>query len=74
MLSIFFTDQPVKDFNSATTSNADQYGRYFWNMLNRGNYLAPSRLETGFVSLAHTEEHIESTLIAASESLKDIAN
>ena len=38
-------------------------------MLDRGVYLAPSRLETGFVSLAHTEEDIDWTLDAARESM-----
>ena len=72
MMCTFFTDQSVEDFDSASTSNADTYGRYFWNMLDRGIYLAPSRLETGFVSLAHTEDDIDRTLEAARESLKDL--
>ena len=67
----FFTDQTVEDFDSASTSDADTYGRYFWNMLDRGVYLAPSRLETGFVSLAHTEDDIDRTLEAARESLQE---
>lgn len=66
----FFTDQEVYNFDTASLSDADQYGRYFWNMLDRGIYLAPSRLECGFVSLAHTEEDIDRTVEAAAESLK----
>ena len=69
MMCTFFTDQTVGSFDAASTSDADTYGRYFWNMLDRGVYLAPSRLETGFVSLAHTEEDIDRTLDAARESM-----
>ena len=69
MMCTFFTDQTVDSFDAASTSDADTYGRYFWNMLDRGVYLAPSRLETGFVSLAHTEEDIDRTLDAARESM-----
>ena len=69
MMCTFFTDQAVDNFDAASTSDADTYGRYFWNMLDRGVYLAPSRLETGFVSLAHTEEDIDRTLDAARESM-----
>ncbi|MCY3555673.1 MAG: glutamate-1-semialdehyde 2,1-aminomutase [Gemmatimonadetes bacterium] len=72
MMCTFFTDQPVDDFDAASTSDADTYGRYFWNMLDRGVYLAPSRLETGFVSLAHTEEDIDRTLEAARESMNHL--
>ena len=70
MMCTFFTDRIVADFNAASTSDADTYGRYFWNMLDRGVYLAPSRLETGFVSLAHTEDDIDRTLEAARESMR----
>ncbi len=72
MMCTFFTDQTVNNFDAASTSDADTYGRYFWNMLDRGVYLAPSRLETGFVSLAHTEEDIDRTLEAARESMKGL--
>ena len=37
-------------------------------MLERGVYLAPSAFEAGFVSMAHTELHIQATVAAAQES------
>jgi len=42
-------------------------------MLERGIYLAPSQFEAAFVSLAHTEEDIETTLSAAEEALSQIS-
>jgi glutamate-1-semialdehyde 2,1-aminomutase len=41
-------------------------------MLERGIYLPPSQFESAFISLAHTEDDIESTLEAARESLAEI--
>jgi len=72
MMCTFFTNQDVTSYDTASSSDADVYSKYFWNMLDRGVYLAPSRLETGFVSLAHTEEDIDRTIGAARESLKEI--
>jgi len=72
MMCTFFTNQDVTSYDTASLSDADVYSKYFWNMLDRGVYLAPSRLETGFVSLAHTEEDIDRTIGAARESLKEI--
>jgi glutamate-1-semialdehyde 2,1-aminomutase len=36
-------------------------------MLDEGVYLAPSAYETGFLSMAHTDEIIEKTLDAAAK-------
>jgi glutamate-1-semialdehyde 2,1-aminomutase len=72
MMCTFFTDREVASYDAAASSDADRYSRYFWNMLDRGVYLAPSRLETAFVSLAHTEADIDRTIEAAHESLKGI--
>ncbi len=72
MMCTFFTNQDVTSYDTASSSDADVYSKYFWNMLDRGVYLAPSRLETGFISLAHTEEDIDRTIESAAESLKEI--
>lgn len=70
----FFTDKEVFDFDAASSSDSEQFATYFWNMLDRGMYLAPSRLECGFVSLAHTEDDVDRTVEAARESLKKISD
>jgi glutamate-1-semialdehyde 2,1-aminomutase len=67
MLSLFFTQRPVVDFDSARTSSAPLYARYFWGMLQGGHYFAPSCLESAFVSAAHTEADIDATLAAAQQ-------
>ena len=70
MMSLFFTDTPVTDMNSAMTTDGDIYSKYFWGMISKGHYFAPSRLEAAFVSLAHSEADIDATLQAAEEVLQ----
>jgi glutamate-1-semialdehyde 2,1-aminomutase len=69
MLTLFFTDQPVKDWPSASRCDTSKFGRYFWGMLDRGVYLPCSQFEALFVSAAHTEEDIGATIAAAGEVL-----
>ena len=72
MFSIFFTDKPVVDFDSAKTSDTVLFGKYFQAMLNKGIYLAPSQYESLFLSTALTDEHIQTILQTNYESLEEI--
>ncbi len=54
MFTGFFTDQKVKDFASAKTSDTTRFGKYFLSMLKNGVNLAPSQFEAAFLSLAHS--------------------
>jgi glutamate-1-semialdehyde 2,1-aminomutase len=67
MVSIFFTGGPVTGFASAAASDTEAFKDYFWHMISRGVYLAPSQYEAGFISAAHTEEDLERTFGAAGE-------
>jgi glutamate-1-semialdehyde 2,1-aminomutase len=67
MVSIFFTEGPVTDFGSAAASDTNAFKDFFWHMLSRGVYLAPSQYEAGFISTAHSEEDLERTFRAARE-------
>ena len=72
MLGMFFTDQPVNNFEDAKTSNLDFFTAYYKGMLAKGIYLAPSQFEAFFLSSAHNLEHIEATVQAAQEVLRSI--
>lgn len=61
LMSVFFTDKPVVDYQSATGSDTEQYADYFNYMLGQGIYLAPSQFEAMFVSWAHSEADLERT-------------
>ncbi len=67
MLTWFFTDVPVSDFDSAKRSDTAKFSRFFNLMLERGIYLPPSQFEALFVSAAHSENDIDATVAAARE-------
>ena len=60
--SIFFTETPVVDYQSAKTSDTAAFSKYFEYMLEHGVHLAPSQFEAIFLSDAHTEEDIRQFL------------
>ncbi len=70
--TIFFTDQPVRDYAGAKRSDTKRYARFFREMLDRGIFLAPSQFEAAFVSAAHTAEDIDRTIAAAKDVLGGI--
>lgn len=65
MMTLFFADRPVKDWDTASRSDTQRYARYFWGMIERGVYLPCSQYEALFVSAAHTEGDIDATIAAA---------
>ncbi|QZT36068.1 glutamate-1-semialdehyde 2,1-aminomutase [Halosquirtibacter xylanolyticus] len=69
MISIFFTDVDVVDFNSAATANNDKFPQFFHEMLKRGIYLPPSSFESYFLSNSLTYEQLDKTINACRESL-----
>jgi glutamate-1-semialdehyde 2,1-aminomutase len=69
LLTLFFCDQPIKNYADAKKSDAAKFGKFFQAMLQRGIFLPPSQYEALFVSAAHTEADIDRTITAARESL-----
>ncbi len=72
MFGMFFTAGPVNNYEDAKKSDTAKFGRFHRGMLEHGIYLAPSQFEAGFTSLAHTEEDIEQTLVAAKAVLSSL--
>ena len=73
MVCTFFTDQPVTDYASASSSDTARFRRYFHSLLNAGIYVAPSQFEAGFVSTAHTDDDIERTIAASYQAFQAAA-
>jgi glutamate-1-semialdehyde 2,1-aminomutase len=73
MLTAFFTEETVVDWNSAKKADTERYGRFFRAMLAEGIYLAPSQFECAFVSIMHSEELIEKTIQAARTSMSSLS-
>lgn len=74
MLTLFFSDQPVTDFDSATASDTKRFARWFHGMLDRGVYLPCSQFEALFVSAAHTPELIDQTISAAGDVMSSLTD
>ena len=70
MFTLFFAPGPVTDYESAKRSDTQAFARYHRGMLERGIYLPPSQFEAAFLSAAHTEKDIDTTIAAAREVLR----
>jgi len=72
LLTPFFVDAPVRDYDSALRADNDAYGRFFRGMLARGVYPPPSQFEAWFISAAHTERDIARAIEAAAGAMRDV--
>ncbi|HEY1677753.1 MAG TPA: glutamate-1-semialdehyde 2,1-aminomutase [Candidatus Sulfotelmatobacter sp.] len=72
MFTWFFQDGPVTDWDSASKSDTEKFGKFFGAMLDRGIYLPPSQYEAAFLGSAHSEEDVQRTVVAAKEALKAV--
>lgn len=72
LLSCFFTDKPVRNFDDVRATDIGAFKKFFAEMLHRGVYLAPSAYEAMFISLAHTKEDLARTVEAAGESFRAV--
>ncbi len=68
MFGLYFSPGPIAGFADVMRSDAERFKRFFHVMLDAGVYLAPSAYEAGFVSAAHGEAEIDSTLKAAARA------
>jgi glutamate-1-semialdehyde 2,1-aminomutase len=64
MMSIFFTNDEVINFESASKTDSNLFKRFFHHLLNQGIYLPPSPYESWFISNALSSEDIQKTLDA----------
>jgi glutamate-1-semialdehyde 2,1-aminomutase len=70
LLTVFFSEEPVRDYDEARACDTDRYATFCRAMLERGVYLPPSQFEAWFPSLAHSGAHVERTLEAAAEAFR----
>ncbi len=72
MISLHFTDTPIKDFTSAAKGDNKTFKKYFHGMLKRGVYLPPSAFESYFLNDATSYKDLDTTLEAFSETHKEL--
>ncbi len=72
MMTVFFTEQKVKDFATAKGSDTKLFGRFFKALLDKGVLIPPSQFEAWFVSTAHEDSDIEEALERIREALRNL--
>jgi len=72
MMTLFFTEEPVTDFNSAFKSDTKLFAKYFHEMLDRGVYFPPAQFEALFISIEHSREDLDKIIDANFEALKKL--
>jgi glutamate-1-semialdehyde 2,1-aminomutase len=70
MFKIFFGPEP-QNYAEALRCDKVGYLAFFRRMLEGGIFITPSQFETDFISAAHSQEVIETTLEAFSSCLKN---
>jgi glutamate-1-semialdehyde 2,1-aminomutase len=73
MWTLFFTEGPVIDFDTANRSNREKFARFFHLMLGEGVYLPPSQLEAAFFSAAHAKKDISQMIERVDRVFKKLA-
>jgi glutamate-1-semialdehyde 2,1-aminomutase len=72
MFCLFFAPGPIADLASVQRSDLKVFAKFFHACLKRGVYFAPSQFETGFISIAHTQEDIERTCAVMRDVLETL--
>jgi len=72
MFTWFFKSGAVTDWDSASKSNTEAFGKFFRSMLDNGVYLPPSQYEAAFLGTTHTEEDVQRTIAAAKEAFASV--
>lgn len=73
LFTIFFTDSDkVENLDDSLKSNTENFSIYFNTMLEEGIVVPPSQFEAHFLSLAHTKEDLDKTLISIEKAFKKI--
>ncbi|RYZ20321.1 MAG: glutamate-1-semialdehyde 2,1-aminomutase, partial [Sphingobacteriales bacterium] len=62
MISVHFSDTPVRDLDSAAAAATDTFRQFFHFLLERGIYIAPSAYETWFICDALSNSDLERTV------------
>jgi glutamate-1-semialdehyde 2,1-aminomutase len=68
MFTWFFQAGPVTDWDTASKSDTEAFGKFFRSMLDQGVYLPPSQYEAAFLGATHSEEDVQRTVAAAKQA------
>jgi glutamate-1-semialdehyde 2,1-aminomutase len=71
MLTLFFSPDPVTDWESARRCDTARFADYFWGLVQRDIMVPCSQYEALFISAAHSDEDIAATIDAARAALEE---
>ncbi len=69
LLTVFFTNQPVRRFQDAQRADPARFARFANGLADHGVLIPPSQFEAMCLSTAHTREQVERIVQAASKVL-----
>ena len=73
MMTGFFAEGAIENADDLAQASKERYARFFHAMLERGVAFAPSYCEAAFVSTAHSDEDIATTIATAKEAMREVA-
>ena len=73
LLTVFFSEEPVRDYAGAQACDTEAFGAWARGLLARGVYPPPTQFEAWFPSLAHAQDHVDRTLEAAAAAFAEVA-
>ena len=71
-LTVFFSEEQVLNYEQAKRADTKLYSRFFQQLLSGGIYWPPSQFEAVFISTAHTDEDIQTTLRVVGKALESV--
>ena len=72
MMTVFFTDKEVKDFETAKSSDTELFAKFFRALLEEGILIPPSQFEAWFLTTAHEDEDIDEALEKVEQAVKKL--
>ena len=72
--SIYFNQETVENYEQAEAADGEMFATFFQLMLAQGVNLAPSKYEAWFITCAHTDDDIESTIGAVENAFREMAS
>jgi glutamate-1-semialdehyde 2,1-aminomutase len=72
MFTWFFQAGPVTDWDTASKSDTEAFGKFFRSILDQGVYLPPSQYEAAFLGATHSEEDVQRTVAAAKQAFAEM--
>lgn len=72
MFTVFFSERPVVDSETALSADTGRFASFFHSMLDQDILFPPSQFETTFIGNAHTDEILERTIAAAKVAFEKV--